>query len=84
MPRPASDGHVPGALDEIPKAMVVALLRARPVVGMETIIGRFPTTLNSSRTMGSVRVDVTTTRAGKCRMSVETARHAQHGCSRQS
>ena len=40
---------------------------------MDTIIGRFPTTLNSSR-MGSVRADLATTRAGKCKMSVGTAR----------
>ena len=34
------DGHVPGAWDEIPKPVVVALLKA-PVVVMRTIIGRF-------------------------------------------
>jgi hypothetical protein len=41
-------------LDEIPKPVVVALLRAG-LVGMEMIIGRSLTPLNSSRTMGSVR-----------------------------
>src|SRR5437762_2699144 len=40
---------------------------------MDTIIGRSLMLLNSSRTMGSVRRPVTTTRAGKCRMSVRTA-----------
>jgi hypothetical protein len=40
---------------------------------MDMIIGRFLTPLNSSRTMRNVRAGVTTTRAGKFRMSVETA-----------
>jgi hypothetical protein len=40
---------------------------------METIMGRSVTPLNSSRTMDSGRADVTTTRTGKCRMSVGTA-----------
>src|SRR6266849_7000482 len=40
---------------------------------MEMIIGRSFTPLKSSRTMGSVRAGVTTTRAGECRMSVWTA-----------
>src|SRR6266849_793498 len=44
-------------------------------VGMDMIIGRSLTPLNSSTTVGSVRVGVTTTRAGKCRMSLETALH---------
>ena len=48
------DGHVPGALDEIPKPVVVAVL-GRAVVGMDMIISRFLMPLNSSRTMGSVR-----------------------------
>jgi hypothetical protein len=49
-PEVPGDGHVAGALDDIPKAVVVALLRAR-VVGMETIIGRSLTPLNSSGTL---------------------------------
>jgi len=40
---------------------------------MDTIIRRFLTPLNLSRTGLSVRTDVTTTRAGECRMSVGTA-----------
>jgi hypothetical protein len=40
---------------------------------MESIIGLFLPPLNSSRRMGSVRADVTTTRAGKCRMFAGTA-----------
>jgi hypothetical protein len=48
------DGHVPGALDEIPKPVVVAL-RGRAVVGMGTFIGRLLTPLNSSRTLQAVR-----------------------------
>jgi hypothetical protein len=72
------DGHVSGALDEIPKAVVVALLPAgrgrhghnhRP----------FITPLNSSRTIGASEPDMTTTRAGECRMSVGTARLAARG-----
>ena len=47
-PEIRGDGHVPGALDEIPKPVIVALLR-RVVVGMEVIIGRSHTPLNSSR-----------------------------------
>ena len=47
-PRIRGDGHVLGALDEIPKPVVVALLRAG-VVGMDMIIGRSHTPLNSSR-----------------------------------
>ena len=66
------DGQVPGAVDEIPKPVVVALLRAgrdrhgddlRPFARtaqlLEDDAGRSPA--------------VTTTRAGKCRMSVGTA-----------
>jgi hypothetical protein len=48
------DGHVLGALDEIPKPVVVPL-RGRAVVVMKMIISRFHTPLNSSRTIGSVR-----------------------------
>src|SRR5262249_43227447 len=64
------DGHVAGAVDEISKAVVVALLRAG--VGMGMIIGRFLTPLNSLRTTG---VSEPTWRqlAAKCRMSVGTA-----------
>jgi hypothetical protein len=40
---------------------------------MDMIIGRFLTALNSSKTIGSVRAGVTTTRAGNCRISVGTA-----------
>jgi hypothetical protein len=40
---------------------------------METIIDRFLPPLNSSRTMWSLRADLTTTRAENCRMSVRTA-----------
>jgi hypothetical protein len=40
---------------------------------MEKIIGRFLTPLNPSRTHGP-SADVTTNRAGKCRMSLGTAR----------
>ena len=39
------DGHVPGALDEMPKAMVVASLSAGRG-RHDTIIGRFLTPLN--------------------------------------
>src|SRR5712692_8003360 len=49
---------------------------------MDLIIGRFLTPLNSSRTMRSVRAGVTTTRAGKCRMSVWTARQDVTGADR--
>jgi hypothetical protein len=48
-PEVRGDGHVPRALDEIPKPVVIALLR-RAVVGMGIIIGRSLTPLNSSRT----------------------------------
>jgi hypothetical protein len=44
------DGHVPGALDEIPKPVVVALLHAG-AVGMRMIIRRSLAPLNSSKTM---------------------------------
>jgi hypothetical protein len=75
-PEIRADGHVPEALDEIPKPVVVALLR-RAVVVMEMIIGHSLTPLNSSRALraaADVRgsAAVTTTRAGKGR--VETAR----------
>src|SRR6266849_4126331 len=46
---------------------------------MDMIIGRFIAPLNSSRAMGIVRAGVTTTRAGKCRMSVRTARNTVIG-----
>ena len=53
-PEIGGDDHVPGALDEIPKPVVVALLRARRGRhGM--IIGRSLTPLNSSRMIGGVR-----------------------------
>jgi hypothetical protein len=63
------DGHVAGAVDEMSKPVVVALLRA----SRGRIIGGFLTPLNSSRT-DVKSADVTTTRAGKCRMSMGTAR----------
>src|SRR5262250_2910856 len=43
---------------------------------MDTIIGRFLAPLNSLKRWGSVRADVAATRAGKCRMSVGTARRS--------
>jgi hypothetical protein len=46
------DGHVAGALDEMPKAVVVALLRAGRG-RHETIIGRFLTPLNSRGRRGA-------------------------------
>ena len=72
------DGHVPGALDEIPKPVVASLLTA-PRGRHGVIIRRSFTPLNYSRTLRAVRhrersAAVTTTRAGRCRMSVETAR----------
>jgi hypothetical protein len=73
-----SDGHVPGALDEISKPVVVAQLRAGRGRGHGMIIGLSLTPLNSSRTSRAAAhvrqaAAVTTTRAGRCRMSVETA-----------
>ena len=70
-PRIRGDGHVAGALDEIPKPVIVALLRAAVVV-MGMIIGRSLTPLNSSRTV-QASAGATTTRAGKCGMPVRTA-----------
>jgi Integrase core domain len=67
------DGQVLGALDEIPKPVVVPLLRAgcsrhghdhRP----------FPTLRSTHRGRLGAAAGVMTTRAGKCRMSVGTAR----------
>jgi hypothetical protein len=46
------DGHVPGALDEIPTPVVVTR-SGRAVVGMDMIIRRSLTPLNSSRTTGA-------------------------------
>jgi hypothetical protein len=47
-PEIRGDGHVPGAVDEIPKPLIVALLR-RPEVVMRMIIGGSFTPLNLSR-----------------------------------
>ena len=54
------DGHVPRALDALPKPVVVALLRAA-VVGMDLIIGGSLTPLNCRRHTGP-SAGVTTTR----------------------
>ena len=48
-------GHVPGALDEIPEAGGRSAAAGAPW-GMDMIIGRSLTPLNSSRTMGGVRL----------------------------
>ena len=50
-PEIRGDGHVSGAVDEMPKPVVVELLKA-PVVVMGMIIGGSLTPLNSSRTLG--------------------------------
>ena len=74
-PEVRGDGHVPGALDEIPKPVVVALLRAshaddhRPFAHAAQLLED----MRAVRRREMVR-RVTTTRAGRCRMSVETAR----------
>src|SRR5438270_51249 len=52
-PEVRGDGHLPGALNEIPKPVIVALLRAGRV-GMRMIFGRSLTPLNSSKTFGVV------------------------------
>jgi len=60
-------------MDEISKAVVVALLRAdRSRHGTDH--RRFPDAAQLLDDDGSVRADVTTTRAAKCRMSAGTAR----------
>jgi hypothetical protein len=59
------DGHVPGAVDEMPKAVVVALLRAgrgRHGPVSSAVSSRRS---NSSGTTESVRAGVTATRAAK-------------------
>src|SRR3989441_9508410 len=69
------DGQVPGTLDEIPEPMVIALLRAgrgRHADGSSAVRSRRSTP--QRRCGASVRV--TTTRARKCKMSVETGRIA--------
>ena len=63
------------SLSPRPARSVVVGCRGRAVIAMDTIIGRFLTPLNSPRTIWRVRADVTTTRAGKFRMSVETVPH---------
>ena len=66
------DGHVPGALNEIPKPVVVALLRAgRGRHGHDH--RPFP---HAAQPLENIRASagVTTTRARKCKLSVGTAR----------
>src|SRR5262249_37847519 len=66
------DSHVAGALDEISKAVVVALLRAgRSRHGDDH--RKFPHAAQLLEDDGSVRADLTTTRLAKCRMAVGTA-----------
>jgi hypothetical protein len=77
-------------LDEISKAVVVALLRAG-VVGMETIIGRFLTPLNSLRTMrarpsrrdGNSRGKVQNVRGNSSAACHDGIRRDQSGAARQ-
>jgi hypothetical protein len=67
------DRHVPGALDKIPKPVVVALLQAgRRRHGNDDRL--FPGGTQLLKHDGSERAEVTTTRTAKCRMSVRTAR----------
>ena len=66
------DGHVPGALDEIPKPVVVALLHA----GRGRHEDDHPPFPHAAQLLedDGASADVTKTRAGKCKMSVRTAR----------
>jgi hypothetical protein len=66
------EGHVPGAVDEMPKAVVVALLRAGGGRHGHDH-RRFPLAAQLLEDDGVASAGVTTTRAGKCRMSVGTA-----------
>ena len=79
-PEIRGDGHVPGALDEIPKPVVVALLKAargrhgddhRPFAYAAQLLED-----DWERPLMRRSATVTTTRARTCRMSVETARFA--------
>ena len=72
--RESRDGHVPGALDELPKPVVVALLRApRGRHGM--MIGGSPAPLNSSRRLRAVRRRETVRRSdGNSRRKVQNVR----------
>src|SRR5262249_12371107 len=65
------DGHVPGAADEIPKPMVVALLRAHR---HGTIIDGSFTPLNPSRILRSVRRRATTANDDNSRRNVQNVR----------
>ena len=70
------DGHIPGAVDELAKPVVIALLRASRR-RHRTIIGRSRTPLNPNDATGAdhVRTDTATrTHAEKSRMSAQTAR----------
>ena len=71
-PEVGGDGHIPGALDKISQPVVVALLRVDR--GRHADNHRpFAHAVHSSFDGAMVRRR-TTTRAGRCRMSVKTAR----------
>jgi hypothetical protein len=74
------DGHVAGALDEISKAVVIALLRARRSRHADDH-RPFPHAAQLLEDDTSVRADVTTTRAAKRRMSMGTALLTSRGMS---
>ena len=78
-PEIGGDGHVPGLLDGMPKPAVIALLRAprgRHEDDHQAVGSRRSTPRGQCGPSVDMRwsASVTRTRAGKCRMSVGTAR----------
>jgi hypothetical protein len=71
------DGHVAGAVDQMPKPVVVALLQASRG-RHEGDHRRFPHAAQLLKDDGD-SAGVTTTRAGKCRMSMGTAQLSTNG-----
>ena len=77
------NGHVPGPLDEMPKPVVIALLRAprgRHEDDCQAVGSRRSTPRGQCGPSVDMRwsASVTRTRAGKCRMSVESIMSCAH------
>src|SRR5262245_52958741 len=76
-PEIRGDGHVPGVADELSKPVVVALLpapRSRHEDESSTVRSRRSTSRRHCEPRRETAAAVTTTRAGRCRMSVRIAR----------